>query len=311
MERIAIKKKKEEVQELEKKLKKAVSFFIVDFTGLDANEMNSLRKTFLKENYDYFVTHNNILKRASDNLDLKEIDAVLTGPNALSISYDNPIGPAKIIKDYYKENKLLSIKLCYIEGKWFSSEEAYKIADLPSKEVLIGQFLNLLFSPISRFSRVLKNVLSNCVSVFDEIRKVKERESASVEAKKEEVRKKEKGEKTEKEVKEEEKPKEEVKEEEKPKEKVKEEEKERGEVKEERKGKKEVEKEEKPAKEVKEKERPKEEVKEKEKEKGEVKGKKKGKADNKQKGKRKKGKKEGKNSDKKVEEKPRKNKKEN
>ena len=173
MERPAVAGKKKKVKKLTEKLEKAVSFYIVDFTGLDANKMNSLRGRFRKSNYEYFVTKNSILKLASDNLGFEEISKVLTGPNSISISYEDPIGPARIIMDFSKESKLPTVKLCCIEGKWFTSDDVKKIADLPSRDVLIGQFLNLLNSPISLFVTLLRNILGNLVRVVDEIGKKK------------------------------------------------------------------------------------------------------------------------------------------
>ncbi|OQX56001.1 MAG: 50S ribosomal protein L10 [Candidatus Cloacimonas sp. 4484_209] len=187
MERPSVNQKKEEVKLLVDKLKKSTSFYIVDFSGLNANEMNDLRNRFKSNNFDYFVTKNTILKFASEKVGLEEISQVLTGPNAISISYEDPIGPAKIINDFYKERELPKVKLCYIEGKWYGEEEVRRIAKLPAKEVLIGQVVNLINAPINHFVTVLGNIITNFVCVVEEIRKSKE-----LSQKQEEVEKSEK-----------------------------------------------------------------------------------------------------------------------
>ncbi len=181
MEKQVIIRKKEKVERLVEKLKKAVSFYIVDFTGLNANEMNNLRRRFKNNNFEYFVTKNTILRLASEKLGFEQISEIITGVNAISISYEDPIGPAKIIAGFYKEKNLLSMKLCYIEGQWFSSQDIKKIADLPSKEILLGQLLNLLNSPVNQFVTLMKNILCNFVRVLDEIKGVKEKESKEAE----------------------------------------------------------------------------------------------------------------------------------
>ncbi len=195
MEKTVVARKKEEVKKLTEKLKKAVSFYIVDYTGLNANDMNSLRRRFRHSKFEYFVIKNTILERASDKLGLEEVSKVLTGPNAISISYEDPIGPAKIFSDFYKENNLPTVKLCYIEGKWLSSDDVKKIAELPSKEVLFGQLLNLFSSPINRFVSLLRNTLSNFVRVLDEIKRVKEKETEEVKGEKQKEVEEVKGEK--------------------------------------------------------------------------------------------------------------------
>lgn len=175
MENKAVTRKKREVEQLIEKLKRAVSFYIVDYTGLNANAMNTLRGKFRSGNFDYFVIKNTILKRAGENLELKRIEDVLIGPNAISISYKDPVGPAKIIHEFYKENEHPTVKLCYIEGKWFSAEEVKQIAILPSREILISRVVNLLSSPLYQCVNLLHSLFSRFVLVLDAIRETKEK----------------------------------------------------------------------------------------------------------------------------------------
>jgi large subunit ribosomal protein L10 len=177
MERDAIARKKKEVERLTEKLEKATSFYLVDYTGLDANAMNILRKRFRSANCDYFVIKNSILQRASEKLGFGEVEKALAGPNSISISYEDPIGPARIIYEYYREANLPEVKLCYIEGKWFSAKEARRLADLPSREVLLSQLLNLLMSPMSRFAGIMHNLISGFARVVDGIREKKQKET--------------------------------------------------------------------------------------------------------------------------------------
>jgi large subunit ribosomal protein L10 len=175
MEKQAIKRKKEEVIRISEKMERAVSFYIVDYSGLDANAMNSLRRLFKKSNFEYFVVKNSILERVGDQLGLEEIPQVLKGPNAISISYEDPVGPAKIINDFYRENKRPEVKLCYIEGEWFLAEDVKKLAELPHREVLIGQMLNVMSSPLSQFVSLLSTVEESFVRVVDAIVETEEK----------------------------------------------------------------------------------------------------------------------------------------
>lgn len=176
MERKVIAEKEKKVEKLAEKLEKANSFYIVDYTGLDANTMNDLRGKFKSKNFEYLVIKNSILERASEKLGFEEIKEVLAGPNSISISYDDPIGPARIINDQYKETELPVVKLCFIEGKWFTPKEVKRLADLPPREVLVGQLLNLMVSPMSRFVGLAHNLISGLVRVVDGIREKKQAE---------------------------------------------------------------------------------------------------------------------------------------
>lgn len=191
MERKAIAQKKKEVDRLTEKLEKAISFYIVDYTGLDANAMNNLRGKFRSSNFDYFVIKNSILERASERLGFDEIKEVLAGPNSISISYDDPIGPVRIINDHYKETELPTVKLCFIEGKWLSAKEVNRLADLPSREVLVGQVLNLMVSPMSRLVGLLSNLLSGFIRVVDGVRDQRQQEQPAAQGTEEAVQEEE------------------------------------------------------------------------------------------------------------------------
>ncbi|RKY83725.1 50S ribosomal protein L10, partial [candidate division KSB1 bacterium] len=155
------------VEELNKKLSEAKGIYLTDFVGLDVELMNLLRKQFRAQSIEYKVVKNTLLKRALKDLPFRDVERFLKGPNALAISYDDPIKPAKILTNFKKKYEKPEIKASVIEGHIFDLEETKAIAELPSKEELIAKLIMILQSPIYRLVFTLQGVLRNFLYVLN------------------------------------------------------------------------------------------------------------------------------------------------
>jgi large subunit ribosomal protein L10 len=151
-------KKKEVVKEIQEKFANAKSVVLSDYRGLNVAETTELREKFREAGVEYKVYKNNLVKLAVKGTDFEEITADLTGPNAIAFGYEDPVVPAKVIKDFAKEHGNLSLKTGIIEGEYFGSEKMLKIAEIPSKDELIVRFLSSVKSPVNNFVYLLNNI---------------------------------------------------------------------------------------------------------------------------------------------------------
>ncbi len=151
-------KKKEVVKEIQEKFANAKSVVLSDYRGLNVAETTELREKFREAGVEYKVYKNNLVKLAVKGTDFEEITADLTGPNAIAFGYEDPVVPAKVIKDFAKEHENLSLKTGIIEGEYFGSEKMLKIAEIPSKDELIVRFLSSIKSPVNNFVYLLNNI---------------------------------------------------------------------------------------------------------------------------------------------------------
>ncbi len=110
-------KKKEIVTQLHEDLKKSKIVIVTDFKGLDVAAVTKLRSQLTKENIDYRVIKNTLLRRASENTSVAVLNDLFKGPSAVAISYDDPVSPAKILTKFAEENKKLEIKGGVMDGK--------------------------------------------------------------------------------------------------------------------------------------------------------------------------------------------------
>ncbi|WIF95603.1 50S ribosomal protein L10 [Caminicella sporogenes] len=151
--------KKAQVEEIKDKLSRAQAAVLVNYRGLTVAEATELRKKFREAGVEYKVYKNNLLKIAIKGTDFEALEKDLTGPNAIAFGYEDPVMPAKIVKEFSKKHEALELKSGIVEGEYCDLEKIKAIADIPSKEVLIGKFLGSIKSPLSNFAYLLQAII--------------------------------------------------------------------------------------------------------------------------------------------------------
>lgn len=151
--------KKVAVAEIKERFESAKSAVLVDYRGLTVEEVTELRSKFRQAGVEYKVYKNNLVKIAIKDTPFEALSQDLTGPNAIAFGINDAVIPAKIIKDFAKGHKNLELKAGVVEGSYCNLEQIIQIADLPSKEVLIGRFLGSIKAPVSNFAYFLSNLI--------------------------------------------------------------------------------------------------------------------------------------------------------
>ena len=143
-----LEQKKAVVAELSDKMSRAAFGVLVKYQGITVEDDTKLRAALRKAGVEYSVIKNSLIGRAADIAGLGEIKGDLEGMNALAISYDDPVAPAKILKEY--EEKVETFEFCagFIDGAVVDVNTVKELADTPSKEVLVGKVLGSLQSPL-------------------------------------------------------------------------------------------------------------------------------------------------------------------
>ena len=149
-----IAQKEQLVNELAEKLQKAQSVVMFDYRGLTVAEVTELRSQMRKAGNEYVM-----VERACDKIGIDEsVKAMLKGPSAFAIGYDDPVSPAKILKDTVKKLKKCEIKGGIVNGKVSDAAAIDALAELPPREVLIARMLGSMMSPISGLAIVLDQI---------------------------------------------------------------------------------------------------------------------------------------------------------
>ncbi|MDO4568371.1 MAG: 50S ribosomal protein L10 [Clostridia bacterium] len=151
--------KAKQVSEIAEKLKRAQSVVIFDYRGLTVEEVTALRADMRKANVEYIVIKNSMVERAAREAGIDEaIVEMLKGPSAFAFGYEDPVAPAKLLKDAIKKFKKCEIKGGLINGAVSNASAIDTLADLPSREVLLARMLGSMMSPIASFVRVINAI---------------------------------------------------------------------------------------------------------------------------------------------------------
>ena len=147
------------VAALTEKLQGSVAGVIVDYSGITVAEDTEMRRKLREANVDYSVVKNTLLRFATNNVGLSELDSLLNGTTSLAVSADDPVAPAKIIKEYAdKLNGRFEIKGGFMDGKVISLDEVNALASIPALPVLQAQVLGTMLAPITSFAVVIKAI---------------------------------------------------------------------------------------------------------------------------------------------------------
>ncbi len=150
--------KKEEVSKLAEEMKESKLILLVDYRGINVEDVTNLRTTIRNTNSTYRVIKNNITRRALSEAGLEGLEGALEGPTAVIMSNEDYLEPAKAIYKFSKENEYYKIKGGVVEGKVMTAQEIITLAKLPSKETLLSMLAGALLGNISKLAVALDQV---------------------------------------------------------------------------------------------------------------------------------------------------------
>lgn len=146
------------VSELNDSFNRAKFTVVTDYCGLTVSELQELRIQLRSCDSEIRIAKNTLLKRAVTDTASDVLLEEFTGTSAVVMAYDDPVGPAKALAKFAEEHEKLQIRAAALEGDKISSEELLALSKLPSKEVLLGQFLSVLNSVPTGLVQVLSGV---------------------------------------------------------------------------------------------------------------------------------------------------------
>jgi large subunit ribosomal protein L7/L12 len=167
------------VAELAELFGRARIAILTESVGLPVNQVTDLRKQLRGVKAEYRIMKNTLAIRASEGTGLAGLKAHLKGPTGMVIGYDDPVLPAKILRDWIgaeKRDEKIKVTVGVLEGKIVQAADLAAIAKLPKKEVLIAMLLSAMQGPIRGVVYTLSAVLSKFVRVVAAIQDKKKGE---------------------------------------------------------------------------------------------------------------------------------------
>ena len=169
-----LEEKQKITEDLHERFSKSAIVVVTDYKGLDVSSMNDLRRKLREEDIEFQVAKNTLLMRAAKDTEVALIQDYFKGPSAVALSYKDPVAPAKILTQFAKDNQKLEIKGGVLKDKVLDADAIKALAKLPSREVLLGQFLSVLNEVPSSFVRTIAAIPRSLLNVLTAIRDQKE-----------------------------------------------------------------------------------------------------------------------------------------
>lgn len=149
------------IGEVKGKFDKATSAVLLDYKGMNVENLTKLRASFRKAGVEYKVVKNTLVKQA-----LKEsayggkLDDVLVGMTGVAWSYEDPSAAAKVVKAFKKDapeaGEKLQVKAGLIDGTVIDGKAVEnQLANMPGKDELRAQLLATLQAPLQQFVMLL------------------------------------------------------------------------------------------------------------------------------------------------------------
>lgn len=152
------------VAEIATSFRRSSAAVLTEYRGLTTSQLKQLRAG-LGEGASYVVVKNTLTKLAAADAGVVGLDDLLRGPTAIAFVSGDPVAAARGLRDFARANSLLVIKGGVLDGRPLSVDELRRLADLESREVLLGrlagslkgslqQAVGLLAAPLSQLARL-------------------------------------------------------------------------------------------------------------------------------------------------------------
>ncbi len=166
--------KKDIVAKITDRLKRMKGAAFSQASGYTMEDADKLRAKAAEKNVDVFVAKKTLLAIAAKEAGIEGlVRDTVDGSILVAVSYGDEVAAAKLLKELAKEKETIKLLAGVLENKMVSESEVKRLADLPSKEQLLGQLVGTLNAPVSGFVNVLAGNLRGLVTVLKAVQEKK------------------------------------------------------------------------------------------------------------------------------------------
>jgi len=151
--------KKQIVADLAQTLNDSVAGVLVDYRGINVSDDTKLRRELREAGISYHVIKNSILRRATAEAGLGDLEEQLVGTTALATSTEDHTAAARILNSYAEKSKTFKLKGGFLDGNVISLDMIESLAKLPTRDVLLATVCNAFQAPIAAFARVVQAIV--------------------------------------------------------------------------------------------------------------------------------------------------------
>src|SRR5580693_710860 len=162
------------IAEIAAHIDESQAVFAVDYRGISVPQVAELRSKLREADATFKVVKNSLTERAADQVGAETLKALLEGPTALTFVRGDAATAAKAVADYARATQLLPFKGGLMDGAPLDVEQIRSLSRLPSREVLYGQLVGVVASPIGGLVRTLNALISGIAVALGQVQAKKE-----------------------------------------------------------------------------------------------------------------------------------------
>lgn len=148
------------VEELASRFDETTAIFAVEYRGISVPQAAELRTKLRESDASFKVVKNRLAKLAAEKSGTEGLDELLVGPIALTLIRGDAMTAAKTIATFSKENEILEYKGGIMDGQALDPDAFLAISRLPGVDVLHGQMVGIIASPLTGLVAGLGNLIS-------------------------------------------------------------------------------------------------------------------------------------------------------
>lgn len=152
---------------LRNQIEELTALVLIEFKGITVAAADDLRNRFRDAGCSYRVYKNSTIRYAVEGTKHETIKPLLKGTSGLAYHPDDPGAPARVFRDFSKENEVVQLKGAVIDGEVLEGKSALKLADMPGPLELKAKLLTLFVTPATNMVRVCSAPLRDMLNVLN------------------------------------------------------------------------------------------------------------------------------------------------
>ncbi len=162
------------IEEIATHINQSDAIFAVDYRGISVEQVAELRGKLRDADATFKVVKNSLTERAADQVGAEALKDYLSGPTALTFVRGDVAVAAKAIADYARATQLLPFKGGMMGADALDVDQIRSLSRLPSREVLYGQLVGIVASPVSGLVRTLNALVGGLAVALGQVNQKKE-----------------------------------------------------------------------------------------------------------------------------------------
>jgi large subunit ribosomal protein L10 len=157
------------VAEISERIERARAVFLAEYAGLSVKQQQDLRRALKAQEAEFKVLKMTLTRRAAEGLDIEELDELLVGPTGLAFADGDPVGAAKVLKEFATANEVFAIKGGLLGRDFLTPERIGQLAEIAPREELLAMLAGAMKAPLTGLAGVLAALPRNAASIAQQL----------------------------------------------------------------------------------------------------------------------------------------------